>query len=210
MERALEWSEIKRRGQAARQPGCGFNFTLHMRYLCADLAARLPELSHIDVDRVAIRFCQARKAVRHGLHATLTPLRFEGGNLTARRGGRRWQVERLYDVAGRELLYLLSFYLPRFLERSFDEKLATVVHELWHVSPRFDGDLRRHAGRCYAHSRSQKQYDALMHELAKKWLSLGPPPNRYEFLQRSFSELEREHGRVFGQKIATPKLTHAS
>ena len=39
------------------------------------------------------------------------------------------------------MLYLLSFYLPRFLKLPWREKLATVIHELWHVNPQFNGDL---------------------------------------------------------------------
>lgn len=191
-------------------PSAGFDFTCHMRRLCADLVGRLDELSHIDIHGVAIRFCQARKAVRHGVHASLTPMRFEGGELFSRRRGRTWTLERLYDASGREMLYLLSFYLPRFIDRSFEEKLGTVIHELWHIGPRFDGDLRRHPGRCYAHGHSQKQYDATMRELATTWLSRNPPRETYEFLQCDFSRLERRFGRVFGQTIATPKLIRAS
>ncbi len=187
----------------------GFNFTLHMRWLCADLAKRLPELAHLDIDRVAIRFCQARVHSRHGLYASLTPMRFEGGELLSRRRGGTWTVERLYNDAGREMLYLLSFYLPRFLDRSLEEKLTTVVHELWHISPTFDGDLRRHPGRCYAHTHSQRQYDARMRELTQKWQSLHPPREVYEFLKYDFRQLERRHGRVFGQKIRTPRLLRA-
>ena len=188
----------------------GFNFTWHMRRLCVDLTMRLPELAHIDVGRVALRFCQARKAVRHGVHATLTPLRFERGAAFVQRGGRTWTVERLYDANGREILYLLSFYLPRFLEPTFEEKLATVVHELWHISPNFDGDLRRHPGRCYAHSRSRTAYDDMMRQLVRRWLALGPPDSTSEFLRSSFRQLERQHGRVFGQRITTPKLVRGS
>lgn len=188
----------------------GFDFTAHARRLCADICARLEEFAHVDVERVAIRFCQARKHVAHGLQATLTPLRFERGELVSRRRGQAWTVQRLYDDRQREMLYLLSFYLPRFLNRPFEDKLATVVHELWHISPRFDGDLRRHPGRCYAHSHSQKQYDAQMHALAKKWLALEPPPAVYQFLQLDFRQLEDRNGRIRGQKIPTPKLIRAS
>ena len=189
-------------------PG-GFNFTAHMRILCDDLSSRLEELSHIDTRRVAIRFCQARRSTRHGLYASLTPMRFEGGKLVSRRRGRTWTVQRLYNDAGREMLYLPSFYLPRFLARPFEEKLSTVVHELWHIGPAFDGDLRRHAGRCYAHGQSQKQYDARVRELAAKWLVLDPPRKVYEFLRCDFRELLRRHGRIFGQKIRTPRLIRA-
>jgi predicted metallopeptidase len=188
----------------------GFNFTLHMRQLCTELTAGLPEFSHVEIDRVAIRFCQARKSVRHGLQASLTPLRFESGELHSRRRGRTWTVERLFDTSGREMLYLLSFYLPRFLERSFEEKLSTVVHELWHISPLFDGDLRRHPGRCYAHSHSQKQYDDHVRELAARWLELDPPSTSYDFLRMNFSQLENRHGRIYGQRIRTPRLIRDS
>jgi len=188
----------------------GFNFTWHMRRLCTDLTSRLSELDHIDLSRVGIRFCQARKAVRHGVHASLTPLRFAGGALSVKRGKDHWRIERLYDADGRELLYLLSFYLPRFCEHSYEEKLGTVIHELWHISPQFDGDLRRHPGRCFAHSHSRRQYDDLMGELARKWLRLDPPDPASEFLKFNFRELEGRYGRVFGQRIATPKLVRAS
>lgn len=189
--------------EEARQ---GFNFNWHMRRLCDDLAQRLPQLAHVDMSRVAIRFCQARKPVRHGLHASLTPLRFAGGSRDERRGRFTWTIQPLFDVAGREMLYLLSFYLPRFLDRPLGEKLDTVVHELWHISEAFDGDLRRHPGRCYAHSPSQRDYDAQMSRLAEQWLSRSPPTEVYDFLRFDFAGLQRRHGRVFGQRIATPKL----
>lgn len=197
------------RDEAPASSAGGFNFTSQMRVLCADLTERLPELAHIDVGRVAIRFCQARIHSRHGLYASLTPLRFEGGQLLSQRRGRNWTVERLFDDSGREMLYLLSFYLPRFLERPFEEKLSTVVHELWHIGPAFDGDLRRHPGRCYAHTHSQKQYDARMGELTQKWLGLDPPSEVYAFLRYDFRQLERRYGRVFGQMIRTPRLLRA-
>jgi predicted metallopeptidase len=184
----------------------GFDFTRHIRTLCVDLSTRLPELGHVDMSQVAIRFCQARNRTRFGVHASLTPLRFEAGALVHRRRGRTWTVQRLYDADGREMLYLLSFYLPRFLDRPWREKLATGVHELWHIGPAFDGDLRRHAGRCYAHSHSQKAYDAHVDQLTDRWLALDPPESVHTFLQHDFATLLARHGRIFGQRIPTPKL----
>ncbi len=134
-----------------------FDFTARMRLVCHDMAARLPELAHIDLDRVAVCFCQARKRVVHGLFASLTPLRFAGGAATTVRRGRPVAIQRLSDRSGREMLYVLSFYLPRFMDLDFREKLITIVHELWHISPQFNGDIRRHEGRWFAHTGSQKQ-----------------------------------------------------
>src|SRR5688500_11864103 len=106
----------------------GFDFTANMRRVTADVVARLPERSHVDLSRVAFSFAQARKNVRYGVWATLTPMRFAGGTLTCRRRGRAWTVERLFDDAGREMLYILNFYLPRFMDLPFDEKVTTLIH----------------------------------------------------------------------------------
>jgi len=184
----------------------GFDFTLHVRRLADDMVARLPELSHIDLSLVAFSFSQTRKAVGHGLYAALTPMRFAGGSRVTVRRGRKWTVQRLVDESGREMLYLLSFYLPRFLNQRFRHKLTTVVHELWHISPQFNGDLRRFGGRCYAHTGSQKQYDAKVEKLVDRWLSLNPPASVYHFLRYDFRQLACRYGKVYGTKIPAPKL----
>ena len=57
---------------------------------------------------------------------------------------------------GVEMMYILKFYLPRFQNESFEEKLTTIFHELWHISGDFNGDIRRHAGRCYVHTSSER------------------------------------------------------
>jgi hypothetical protein len=184
----------------------GFDFTGAMRLLAADMVDRLPELAHIDLSRVCVAFCQARKRVSHGMQASLTPLRFPGGAKEGHRRGRRYQVQQVCDSAGREMLYVLSFYLPRFMDLVFREKLITVLHELWHINPAFDGDIRRHPGRCFAHSSSQAQYDAHMGELADGWLSLFPPPSLYEFLHLDCDALVHAHGGLYGMRVPRPKL----
>jgi hypothetical protein len=183
----------------------GFDFTLHARRLCEDMVARLEDLRHIDMSRVALSFCQTRKASEYGMYASLTPLRFAGGNLETVRRGRRWSIQRLYED-GREMLYILNFYLPRFLNLDFREKLNTAVHELLHIGPRFDGDLRRFGGRCYAHSGSQKRYDRHVERLVDCWLAACPPPELYDFFRLDFQGLSARHGRIYGRRVPAPKL----
>ncbi|MCH2128647.1 MAG: hypothetical protein MK179_05855 [Pirellulaceae bacterium] len=184
----------------------GFNITAHVRTLCADVTTRLPQMSHIDMRRVAVAFCQARKRVSHGMYASLTPLRFEAGSLYSMRGGRRYTCQRLYDPDGNEYLYVLSIYLPRFMDCPFKEKLVTVFHELWHISPLFDGDIRRFEGRCHVHSQSQKEYDDHMECLVDDWLERSPSEHLYHFLSYRFDELNKRHGPICGTKIPHPKL----
>lgn len=184
----------------------GFDLTAAIRALCADIVGRLPELSHIDLSRVAFTFRQTRKASRWGVQATLTPLRFEGGHLHSVRRGRRYSVQRVLDAQGLEMLYVLCVYLPRFMDHSWREKLVTLVHELWHISPEFNGDLRRHAGRCYAHSHSQREYDASMSVLVDRWLAENPDPQIYRFLELDFRQLLRQRGPIYGVRLPQPKL----
>jgi len=187
-------------------PQDGFNFTAHARRLCDDMAVRLEQLRHVDMSRVAVSYSQTRRAGKEGMFAALTPLRFAGGRMHTFRRKRRWGIQRLFDPDGREMLYILTFYLPRFLDLPLREKLTTVLHELWHVGPEFDGDVRRLGGRCFAHGSSQKQYDVHIGALLDRWLSLDPPPALYGFLRLSFRELVAQHGRVYGRKVPTPKL----
>src|SRR3954447_14339587 len=175
-----------------------FDFTLHVRRVCDDMVARLPELAHIDLSRVAVTYCQARKAVPHGMFASLTPLRFAGGAATTIRRGRPHVVERVCDASGYELLYILSFYLPRFQNLEFREKLITVLHELWHISPDFSGDIRRHNGRYHAHTHSQAEYDEEMGRLADRWLAQSPPEDVWRFLRDNFRQLATRHRGIVG------------
>jgi hypothetical protein len=183
-----------------------FDFTARMRAVCQDMIVRLPELGHIDLARVLVCFKQARKRVPHGMFASLTPLRFEGGSPTTVRRGKPLAIQRLVDPAGREMLYILGFYLPRFMDLVFREKLITIMHELWHISPRFDGDIRRHAGRCFAHTGSQSAYDVEMDRLAQRWLAQEPPEELWGFLTGSVEELVARHGRIVGVKVPRPRL----
>lgn len=188
----------------------GFPFTRSMRSVCEDLATRLPELAHVRMSLVAVGFCQARKSVSHGLQASLTPMRFENGDREQFRNGECWRVQQIRNAENEEVLYLLNFYLPRFQNQPFREKLVTILHELWHISPEFNGDLRRLPGHYYIHSSSEKKYDAAMERLAEKWLALDPPLDEFEFLKMSFDELQRNFGTVRGLRIPVPKMTRCS
>jgi predicted metallopeptidase len=173
--------------------------------LCHDVTQRLDDFRHVRIDEMAITFAQARRRVPHGLQAKLTPMRFEDGSLLTRRGGRAWTLERLYD-GDREMLYILTFYLPRFLDHSFREKLITVFHKLYHISPKFNGDIRRMNGRYHVHTHSQCEYDRAMGTLVSEYLRRSPPAECVDFLRHDFRGLCARYGAVLGKRIAAPKL----
>jgi len=182
-----------------------FDFCGHIRRLTADVVRHCPDLQHIDVSRLLFGFTQARSGRAHGLQARVTPLRFRHGQLTRRRHGVTYQVQR-YIVDGREMLYLVTFCLPRFLDQKFDDKFITLFHELYHIGPAFDGDLRRHDGRYDLHSHSKRLYDEHMAKLAKSYLSNGADRPLHAFLHLNFAQLRHRHGGVVGVVVPRPRL----
>ena len=182
-----------------------FDFCGAMWRLCDDICRCHKEFRHIDMQRVVVTFAQTRSPVSWGMQARLTPLRFEGGSLFQVREGKHWTVQRLFHD-GREMLYVLTFYLPRFLNLPYHEKLVTVFHELYHIGPAFDGDIRRFSGSCYMHTTSQAEYDRQMGIYVRQYLRLGRPEGLRAFLKLDFGKLCQARGQVIGLRINIPRL----
>jgi hypothetical protein len=181
-----------------------FHYTDAMWGVARDIVAALEELRHVDLERVLLSLAQARGRTSHGTYAACFPLRFQGGARETVIRGRRYRMP-LVRYQGREMLYILYFMLPRFhQEQTYHDKLATVIHELYHISPRFDGDIRRFPGRYFAHGGSRDHYHAAMRKLADRYLAESPRASEHEFLHAPFQELLRSPGGVVGMRVARP------
>ncbi len=174
-----------------------FHFTDHMRDLMGDIAATCAELRHVDMSRVAVTFAQARHARLDGVYACVRPLRFPDGGVELRRPRATYAMPRVL-VGGREMLYVVEFRLPRFMDLPFEEKVATVVHEMYHISPSFDGTLRRFAG---SNTGGQQRYDAAMGRIARAYLAATRRPELHAFLRHTFESLAAAHGGLVGLRV---------
>jgi hypothetical protein len=183
----------------------GFDFCGHVRRLLDDIVARCPTLGHVDVSTILLGVTRARNRRSQGLQARVTPLRFANGSLFRRRHGTAYQVQR-YFLGDHEFLYLMTFCLPRFLDQDFADKFITLFHELYHLHPTGNGDLRRHAGRCRLHSSSQRAYDRHMADLARAYLATKPDPHLHAFLRLDFAQLQKRHGAIAGIVVPRPRI----
>lgn len=117
------------------------NLSRSVRLLLRDVAKRVPELSHVKADAVLVVAGEARRASR----ATVRPLCFQETG-TDRSLDERRRKPRVY-FRGTRILYVVTLR-PLFFQRSTPEqRIETLLHELFHVSPFFDGTLdprRRH------------------------------------------------------------------
>jgi hypothetical protein len=183
-----------------------FNYTTALGEVVHDVVATLDEeFAHIDLNRVLLSITQARQKSKHGVYASCMPLRFENGEREQRRGRYGWEWRPL-KRGDHEILYILYFMLPRFhQEIDYPEKLATIIHELYHISPHFNGDVRRFAGKNYAHGHSREVYHEAMRVLAKEYLAKSSRAESWEFLHTPFEELLERPGGVVGYSIPRPQ-----
>lgn len=186
-----------------------FDYTQHVTALMEDIVRRCPELSHVDMNHVAVALTPSRAGGVHGTYAKIVPLRFEGGVREVSVGRRRYRMQTLIH-RDRELLYLIYLVTPRFLDLDFLRKLTTIVHELYHISPRFDGDIRRFNSKNYAHGSSRKRYNEKMEALAHAYLKDHPAPELFEFLHGDLGDIEKQHGRVTGRRVVQPKAVRVA
>lgn len=183
-----------------------FHYTNAVRAVVTDIVETMEEFRHVDLKRVLVAFAQARQQSKHGTYATCFPLRFEGGAREMLHQGRRYQMPVVRTLEEEEALYILYFMLPRFHdETDYHEKLATIIHELFHISPLFNGDIRRFPGKNFAHGHSRELYHAAMRKLADKYLATSPRAHSHEFLRVPWAELAARPGGIVGMQIARPR-----
>ncbi len=139
------------------------NMTLAVKRLIRDAARRLPELAHVRGSRILVVAGEARRASR----ATIRPAHFKETGRRAQ-GGRE---KPLIRIKGRKILYVVTLRPLWFVASRPEERIATVLHELHHVSPRFDGTL--HRARRHARS-SRAAYDRQVRSLLRRYLASAP------------------------------------
>ncbi len=188
------------------RPTNGFNYSNAIRRVCEDFTLRLPVFSQIQMDKVGISFVRARNRELYGVYASMTPLRFQNGAVRTVRDGVTYEIPPVYDRRKRPLLYVLSIYSPRFIDLPLREKIETLIHELYHIGPDFDGDIRRFGERFYAHGASKKDYDRKVARMAREWLGMDPPPELWDFLRYDFNTLSAKRGRIIGTRVKIPSL----
>ena len=201
------------------------NYTERISQLMADVVARVPTLSFLDMSRVLV-FARAGRSDAEGPYATChcvsLPPSEPGyyywrdrrtGALTRRS---EWFITKspVVTVGHSRIDYMVSFALPRFCDQAsassrkqahyagypqWITKLDTIVHELYHVDPERPGIRRmeRADGTASANCHGQRFFEDVVH-MVKLYLDTNPDPQMYDFLQHNFAGLCATHGGVAG------------
>ncbi len=182
----------------------GFDFTGSMNLLVEDVVMTHPAFSHIVLKNILVAISPSNGS-RNGVVAKLRPMRFEGGSKTRLVHGKEYSAPEV-NINGNNILYIVYFHLPRFLNHgNHRSKLSTVLHELYHISPLFNGDIRRFPGKNYAHGNSRKGYDELINIYTEEYIKTCTHPEVGTFLKYRYSELKRKCGAIYGDMIRIPR-----
>ena len=163
------------------------NATLLCRRVVEDIAKKLPEMAHVRASRILFVAGEARR----GSRATVRPLGATGTPAVKLRNKRA-----LYAVTLR----------PKFFRASTPEqRVETLLHELFHISPAFDGTLaeeRRHS------LLPARRFEAFLKPLLRRYLAkadatlLAGLAHHGEVVARQW--LERPTGKG-GRRVYTEK-----
>lgn len=197
------------------------HYTHALSRLMHDIVQRVPDLSHVAMDRVLL-------FARHGRHGACGPnatchaiglpptepgyyfwTDAETGVMTRRTP---WFVSRWPEVVvqGQSISYLISLNLPRFAEqpgtrkrqRYFDLppwvcRLDTIVHELFHIAPSGRGirEMTRPDGALDGRSHPPAFFDAV-ELLVREYLATGPDHAVLGVVRDDLGTLAAAHGQL--------------
>jgi hypothetical protein len=128
-----------------------------------DLAVRVPEFAHLVPAKVLVVAGEARR----GSRGSVKPLAFASGKSRDHSGARKPVVR----VDGRRMLYCVTLRPLFFRDARPEQRVETLIHELYHVSQAFDGTLdpsRRHA-------RLGRKFSRAFRPLVRRYLRQCPP-----------------------------------
>jgi hypothetical protein len=177
-----------------------YNITEALEGVVADLCGRLPEFAHIDARRLLLCMARTRRRGVGGVYAKIVPMRFPDGTPFHTAKGTRFALPQIPTEHG-DVLYLIYVYLPRFFEQPVERRALTLVHELFHVAPAFDGTIRKFGTR--AHGGSRSTFNARLEPLVERYLA-DAPAAILDVLHADLPALTRDYT-VMGRALAVPK-----
>jgi predicted metallopeptidase len=176
----------------------------------------LPEFKKIKPSKIVISSTPSRTTGKGGLWACLLPLRFENGKRVTYQRRHKIREKHLIRIPCPKLkkqkpkadefyLYYLYLSTPRFYNLSASEKLETLVHELYHINPGFNGDLRRFPGKNTMHGRSIKAYDQRIASLTQLYLKRARRREALSLLSLNHKDLLRAYGEIRFPRFREPE-----
>ncbi len=180
------------------------NLTDTLTLLIHEIVKETEEFKSFDVNKILICCSENRTTGKGGIYGKLLPMRFENGVEIVRHKDLYYTIPKV-KVNNIEMLYILYFYIPKFFDLSPEKKIHIIFHELYHINPDFNGDIRRMGKVKTMHGHSKKEYDKACIDEAEKFYCKIKETSFHAFLELNSIELKERFAALNYKKMKKPK-----
>ncbi len=180
------------------------NVTDVLTVIIQEIVTSIPAFTHIDPSRMLVCCASNRRNSRGSTFGKLVPMRFKNGEKIQKFRGNYYSIPPLMHE-NREILYIIYFYMPRFFDLNAYHKLRVILHELYHINPGFNGDIRRMGEYKASHGGSKKKFDEYFEDELKEFYSRIHNKPYMKFLTLDSRELYRTFSDVYARRMKVPR-----
>ena len=184
------------------KPGLNLSDTLTL--IIHEIIKQTEEFRLFDINKILVCCSSNRAGGRGGIYGKLVPLRFENGSGIIKHRGIYYTIPKVF-LNNTEILYIIYFYMPKFFDLSAEGKIDVIFHELYHINPGFNGDIRRMGNFKKAHGHSKKNFDEQYKEFSDEFYKYIRNTPFHDFLEMNSNDLKKTFSKVTWRRIKTPR-----
>lgn len=185
-----------------RQPE--INITDVLTLIIHEISLRTETFKHVNIGQTMVCMASNKKTGRGVTYGKLVPLRFKNGMQTLKYREKYYSMPGI-TANGIPMLYIIYFYFPKFFDLPPAEKLRVIFHELYHISPEFNGDIRRFGKIKISHGFSRKRFDGLFEDEQRNFYNYISQTPFMNFLEANTRTLSESFRRISGARMKVPK-----
>ena len=165
-----------------------------------DMIKATEEFRKFDMNRILVCCASNRRDGRGAIYGKLLPMRFKDGSSIIKHNDKYYTIPKL-KVNDFEIFYIIYFYIPRFFDLSAKDKIKVMFHELYHISPDFNGDIRRMGKFKSAHGHSRKAFEEKYIEYAENFFKDIKDTPYCNFLAMNTEDLKKYFEKIKYRRI---------
>lgn len=176
------------------------NLTDILTLIIHDIIKATDEFKSYDLNRILICCASSRNDFKGATYGKLLPLRFKDGSEIISYNNRHYTIPKV-KINNIEILYIIYFYIPKFFNLSVGDKVKVIFHELYHINPEFNGDIRRMGNFKSAHGHSRKAFEEKYIVYAETFLKTIKNSPYFHFLEMNYEDIHNQFKKILYQRM---------
>ena len=181
-----------------------FNITDAFTLIIKEMITSTEEFKLFDINKILLCCGTNKSTSKGGIYGKLVPLKFENGNDIIKHKGHYYTIPKL-RINNIEIIYIIYLYIPKFMDLPAKKKIDVMFHELYHINPAFNGDIRRMGKFKKAHGHSRKSFDEKYQDYAKAFYEQIKETPFLDFLELNTDALIKKFNKISYRRMKVPK-----